>query len=163
MGLDMMTLIDENQGNSIDIYLHQKYWTSIEDYPQLYVSVCECLIETMVNIILKFLKDLRKIRLVGVRVDGRKHKRLLPTEYMMILLSSRDSDLVQSFERKPSAFVGKVVSIGDVVLCGLEGQMKKVEILLQSVTKMVTWILWDEQIPFGESFEEVGPNFFNWK
>jgi hypothetical protein len=74
---------------------------------------------------------------------------------MMIILSSRDSNVIQSLGCKPSVFIGKVLSIGDVVTSHLNERRKKAEIVLQSMTKIAIWILLDEQISFRKAFEEV--------
>ncbi|KAI9098600.1 hypothetical protein DFS34DRAFT_79113 [Phlyctochytrium arcticum] len=148
----VLTLTAVEGGRSVDMYLHQKFW-SLREEPGI-------------------LKQNRILRMTGTRcvTTPTGGIRLLPSEYMAYVLSEKN-DMDQQFLKKHfdqrlvdivagqecgGGVLVKVQNIGTVQPGRHFGHVKRLEIEVNDTTveENVSFYLWDEQIGLASLFQK---------
>lgn len=153
----MLSLGDPWSSNTIDLYLHRKFYDLVEPEHGI-------------------LRKNREIRLTGCRLrtsTGSGQPRLLPTDYLVILLDEeQDDDFMllgaqfcsDSFSSismdavdagNGYCFYARVEKVGRVEVQGKSGHLKRRQILIaDSCSSKLEFVLWDEQILLSNLFSQ---------
>lgn len=153
----MLSLGDPWSSSTIDLYLHRKFYDLVEPEHGI-------------------LRKNREIRLTGCRLrssTGSGQPRLLPTEYLVILLDEEQDDdsmllgaqfCSDSFSSisldaveagNGYCFYARVEKVGRVEVQGKSGHLKRRQILMaDSYSSNSEFVLWDEQILLSNLFSQ---------